>query len=273
MPGCSVLPLVTAARAAPEAPDTPFAAEEAQLRRLSTLPRDDPEHDALRTELILAFLPVAERLVGRYATSRPWSRDDIAQAASEAVVRAVDHWDPDRARGDVLGYLVPCVRGAILRWFRDQSWSLRVPRRVKDLSVAIRQAVGPLSQELGRAPRPSELARRLDVDVDEIVEALYAEDNHQAATLDAPAGDDDSSPGERIGDVDPRLGRVEDVETLRPLLAGLSERERRIVVLRFFCGRTQSQIGEEIGVSQMHVSRLLAGTLAKLRAGMLDERA
>ncbi|MBN9107405.1 MAG: sigma-70 family RNA polymerase sigma factor [Pseudonocardia sp.] len=251
--------------------DGPFAAEMAQLERLASIPPDDPEHAVLRAELIVAFLPIARRIAGRYAGSRPWSREDIGQAASEAVVRAVDNWSPDRARGDVLGYLVPCVRGAILRWYRDQSWSMRVPRRLKDVSVAIRQATGPLTQELGRAPRPSELARRLDVDVEEIVDALHAEDNHQAATLDAPTGVDDTPPGERIGDIDPRLGLVDDIETLRPLLARLSDRERRILVLRFFDGRTQSQIGAEIGVSQMHVSRLLSRTLDKLRAGMLDD--
>lgn len=251
--------------------DRPFAAEMAKLERLASMPADDPEHAVLRAELIVAFLPVAGRIAGRYAGSRPWSREDIGQAASEAVVRAVDHWDPDRARGDVLGYLVPCVRGAILRWYRDQSWSIRVPRRIKDVSVAVRQATGPLTQELGRAPKPSELARRLDVDVEEIVEALHAEDNHQAATLDAPTGVDDTPPGERIGDIDPRLGLVDDIETLRPLLARLSDRERRILVLRFFDGRTQSQIGAEIGVSQMHVSRLLSRTLEKLRAGMLED--
>ncbi|AEA24558.1 RNA polymerase, sigma 28 subunit, FliA/WhiG subfamily [Pseudonocardia dioxanivorans CB1190] len=252
-------------------PDGEFGDQLERLHRLARLPADDPARDALRDDLILTFLPVAERIAGRHASATPWSREDLRQAASEAVVRAVDRWDPERAQGDFLGYLVPCVRGEVLRWFRDQSWSVRVPRRLKELSVAIRSAHGPMAQRLGSAPRPSELARELGVDIEEVLEALHAEENHRAATLDAPAPGDERLPGEQLGEIDRQLELVEDAETLRPLIAALPERERRILLLRFYGGRTQSQIGEELGVSQMHVSRLLSRTLARLRAAMLDD--
>ncbi|SDG86373.1 sigma-70 family RNA polymerase sigma factor [Pseudonocardia oroxyli] len=241
------------------------------LQRMAALPEDDPEREALRTALILRFLPVAERIAARQAASTPWARDDLLQIGRTALVGAVDRWDPDRAHGDFLGYLVPCVRGEILRFFRDQSWTMRVPRRVKDLHVAIRKVTGPMSQELGRAPRPSELAERLDVDREEIVEALRAEDDHHPMALDAAAEDGQQSVSDRIPQVDGGYELIEDLRSLRPLLERLPAREYRILMLRYYGDRTQTQIAQEIGISQMHVSRLLSQTLARLRRGLLAE--
>jgi RNA polymerase sigma-B factor len=163
------------------------------------------------------------------------------------------------------------VRGEILRWFRDRTWAMRVPRRLKELGVTIRGVAGELTQELGRSPRPSDLARRLGVDVEEVVEALRAEAGHHTSTLDAGTGPDDQALSERLGVEDELLAGVENVEAVRPLLDRLPPRERRIVLLRFYGGRTQSQIAEEIGISQMHVSRLLARTLAAMREALLDD--
>ncbi|GAA1857769.1 SigB/SigF/SigG family RNA polymerase sigma factor [Pseudonocardia ailaonensis] len=248
-----------------------FADELPRLSRMASLPADDPERAQLRDELITRFLPVGARIAGRHA-GRGWgSREDLQQIAALAVVHAVDRWDPDRARGDFLGYLVPCVRGEVLRYFRDQSWSMRVPRRLKEFSVAVRRVTGPMTQELGRAPRPSELARRLGVDVEQILETLQAEENHHAATLDSRGPDDAPSEGERLGMPDDRLALVEDVHDLRPALARLPERERRIVLLRFYGDMSQSRIAEETGISQMHVSRLLSRTLARLRHDLSGE--
>jgi RNA polymerase sigma-B factor len=235
------------------------------LRRMAALPPGCPERRELRDALIVRFLPVAERIAARQSSSTPWAREDLRQVASEAVIGAVDRWDPDRARGDFLGYLVPCVRGEVLRFFRDQSWSMRVPRRLKDLTVAIRRTVPTLSQRLGRAPRPSELARELDVDVEEVLEALQAEDSHHTLALDAPGPDQETPTVDHLGVDDDRLELAEDLTSLRPLLARLPDRERRILLLRFYGDRTQTQIAEELGISQMHVSRLLAQTLARLR--------
>jgi RNA polymerase sigma-B factor len=250
-----------------------FAAEEPRLRRLAALPADDPLRPALRDQLIMTFLPVGEHIAARYSSVWPGAREDLRQVASVGVINAVDRWDPDRAGGDVLGFVVPSVRGEVLRYIRDRSWALRVPRRLKELTVAINRATGPLTHELGRAPRPTELARHLDVDVEEILEALHVETNHYAATLDAPGSSDARTLADRVGEADPHMQVIDDVVTLRPLLHRLPDRERRIIELRFFQDRTQTQIADEIGISQMHVSRLLARTLARLRSAMRDDDA
>ena len=251
-----------------------FAWAEPRLRRLSGLAADDPERAALRDELIMVFVPLGERIAARYAASWPGSREDLRQVAVLGVINAVDRWDPERACGDVLGFMVPSVRGEVLRYLRDRTWAVRVPRRLMELGVALHRASAQLTQELGRAPRPSELARHLDVDVEEVLEALHAEANQRAAPLDAPRPGDgvgERSLADRVGGPDRGVDAVADVVTLGPLVRGLPGRERRIIELRFFHDRTQSQIAQELGISQMHVSRLLARTLAGLRTAMLDD--
>ncbi|MGI5131443.1 sigma-70 family RNA polymerase sigma factor [Pseudonocardia sp. CA-107938] len=265
-------------RAAPDGADSPerpaseFAFVAPMLDRLAELPPDAPERAELRERVIVELLPVGERLARRYASANPWSREDLQQVASVGVIKAVDRWDPVRAGdSDVLAFLVPSVRGEILRWFRDRTWAMRVPRRLKELSVSIRAVTGELTQDLGRAPRPSDIARRLEVDVEEVLEALRAEAGHHTSTLDAPNGPDDQALADRLGAEDELLAGVDDVESVRPLLDQLPDRERRILLLRFYGGQTQSQIAEEIGISQMHVSRLLARTLATLRRELTDD--
>ena len=147
---------------------------------------------------------------------------------------------------------------------------MRVPRSLKDLSVAVGRISGPLSQELGRAPRPSELAARLGVDVDEVIDALGARANYHAEALDGVDPETGDPFVDRLGGLDGELEKLEDRDTLRLLLATLSEREQTIVILRFFGEMTQTQIAEEVGLSQMHVSRLLARSLQKLRVRACD---
>ncbi|GAY08032.1 sigma-70 family RNA polymerase sigma factor [Pseudonocardia sp. N23] len=237
------------------------------LRRYAGLPDDHPERDGIRSELVLAFLPVVEHLARRHGNGyRVASYDDLVQTGTVGLITAIDRWDPERAKGEFLGYLIPCVRGEILRYFRDRTWSMRVPRRLKDLGVSIAKATGPLTQKLGRAPRPSELAAHLDVDREEIIDALAATADRHSAPL-YPV-DDDGSGEERIGSVERAYERVEYELALRPLIDELPERERRILRLRFFEDQSQSRIAEQVGVSQMHVSRLLARTLATLREGL-----
>ncbi|SHK49853.1 RNA polymerase sigma-B factor [Pseudonocardia thermophila] len=260
-----------AANAPPTRPASEYAVLVPMLQRIAELPADSPERARLREQVIVELLPVGERLARRYASGNPWSREDLQQVASVGVIKAVDRWDADRADGsDVLAFLVPSVRGEILRWFRDRTWAMRVPRRLKELSVSIRGVTGDLTQELGRSPRPSDIARRLGVEVDEVLEALRAEAGHHTTTLDTPAGPDDAALSDRIGEDDALIGAVEDVESVRPLLDALPERERRILLLRFYGGWTQSQIAAELGISQMHVSRLLSRTLTGMRRALVE---
>ncbi|GAA4693141.1 RNA polymerase sigma factor SigF [Pseudonocardia yuanmonensis] len=242
------------------------------LERYASLPPEHPDRPRLREELALGFLPVVRHVAARHARGYPGGLDDLVQVGALGLLSALDRWDPELARGEFLGYLVPCVRGEILRYFRDRTWTMRVPRRLKDLTVAIRQVTGPLSQQLGRAPRPSELAAHLDVPVEEVIEALDAESNQYTGSLDAVLGEDDGDNPitNRLGELDAALDLVEYRHALRPLLDRLPERERTILLLRFFGELTQTQIAERIGISQMHVSRLLSRTLRRLRSELLD---
>jgi RNA polymerase sigma-B factor len=241
-----------------------------KLREFAALPAADPLRPVLREELILAFLPVVEHLARRHAHHVVTSVEELTQVGTIALITAIDRWDPVLARGEFLGYLIPCVRGEMLRWFRDRTWSMRMPRRLKELSGAIGRASSLLSQKLGRAPRPSELAAHLGVAVNEVIEALDAQANHQAGALDAVDPQTGIPLLDRIGALDAELALVEYRHALRPLLEALPERERLIVMLRFFGENTQTQIAQQIGISQMHVSRLLARTLKHLRAQLVD---
>jgi RNA polymerase sigma-B factor len=158
--------------------------------------------------------------------------------------------------------------GEVRRHFRDNSWSVKVPRRLKELHLRLGAATADLSQRLGRAPTPSELARELEMSREEVVEGLVAGSSYNTLSIDSGGSSDEDdvrSISDTLGDIDARMDRIEDREALRPLLNGLPERERTVLVLRFFESMTQTQIAERVGISQMHVSRLLAKSLAKLR--------
>lgn len=241
-----------------------------RLRRYASLPPAHPQRPELREQLILAFLPVVEHLARRHGSERV-ARDDLVQIGTIGLINAIDRWDPERAEGDFLGYLVPCVRGEMLRYFRDHTWSTRVPRRLKDLTLAINRATGPLSQQLGRAPRASELARHLDIDRDEVLAALEARSGYLPSSLDAASSETGTPLAERIGELDKELDHVEYRHALRALLSQLPERERTIIMLRFFGEMTQTQIAQLLGVSQMQISRLLSRTLEWLRTSLLDD--
>jgi RNA polymerase sigma-B factor len=241
-----------------------------KLQEFAALPAADPRRSALRDELVLAFMPVVHHLARRHGGDQAASLEDLVQAGSIALITAIDRWDPELARGEFLGYLIPCVRGEMLRWYRDRTWSVRVPRRLKEIGSAVGRVTGPMAQELGRAPRPSELAARLGEDVGDVVEALDVRAHRHAGPLDSVEPDTGIPLVERLGELDRELDKVEYREVLRPLVAALPERERTIVLLRFFGEMTQTQIAEQVGISQMHVSRLLARSLGKLRRGMSD---
>lgn len=239
------------------------------LQRYAALAPDDPGREPLRDELVTGFLPVAQHIARRFA-NRGEPLDDLVQVATVGLINAIDRFSPERG-SDFLSFAVPTISGEVRRHFRDLGWSMRVPRRLKDLHVSINGVVSELSQQLGRAPKPSEIAERLDVPVADVLEGLEASEAYRSSSLDEMLSSEKGSAtvGELVGAADAELDRVDSRQALRPVLAELPPRERAIVVLRFFGNMTQTQIAEEVGISQMHVSRLLAQTLTRLR-GRLD---
>jgi len=239
------------------------------LGELAGLAADDPRRSALRDKLVAGYLPVVQHIARRFS-GRGEPVDDIEQAGTLGLIGAVDRFDPDRGI-DFLSFAIPTITGEIRRHFRDHTWSTRVPRRLKDLQSQMTAAVGPLSQELGRAPRPSEIARRLGIPVEEVLEGLEAQQAYRSSSLDELTSSVDTPLTDRLGVADAELDQVEYRETLAPLLDELTGRDRTIVVLRFFGNQTQTQIAEAVGISQMHVSRLLTQILAGLRARMTED--
>jgi len=259
---------VTAAVSAVAAESDEYACLAPLHRRYALLAPDDPERKCLRGQLISGYLPVAENIARRFA-GRGEPLNDLIQVATVGLINAVDRFEP--ARGShFLSFAVPTIIGEVRRYFRDHGWSMRVPRQLKDLHVAIRATMAELSQQLGRAPRPSELADRLGVPTSKVVDALQAGQAYRSSSLDEllSSGDTAGTPDSFIGRLDADLSSIEDREALRPLLAELAPRERTILALRFFHQLTQTQIAEQVGVSQMHVSRLLRQTLTFLHERM-----
>jgi RNA polymerase sigma-B factor len=251
----------------PTARDEQRAATMKVLRYMSTLAPDDPERIRLRDEVVEDHMPYARHLAHRYARSGV-SEDDFRQVAYLGLVKAVDNFDPGYGTG-FLGYATPMIVGEIKRHFRDTTWSVHVPRRMQELSGSLRKAVETMTSELGREPTVPELAERLEATEEEIIQAIEASEAYTTASLDHPVGDDsDGAPlGELLGDRDPAFDLMIDRQVLKGLVAKLGERDKRILLMRYFRGMTQSEIGEELGVSQMQVSRLLTRILGELRTG------
>jgi RNA polymerase sigma-B factor len=233
-------------------------------RRYAQLAADDPQRPLLRDQLICGYLPVAEHLARRFA-GRGEPLEDLIQVATVGLINAVDRFEPDRG-AHFFSFAIPTITGEIRRYFRDHGWSTRLPRRLKDLHVAIRSTQTQLSQQLGRAPRPSEIAQQLGLPASEVIEGLQAGETYRSSSLDELVGEQGSATmGDVLGDLDNELAIIEDREALRPLLAKLPPRERTILMLRFFRELTQTQIAEQVGISQMHVSRVLSQTLTFLQ--------
>lgn len=237
-------------------------------RQYARLTADDPARDRLREQLINGYRPMAEHIARRYA-GRGEPLDDLVQVATVGLINAVDRFEPDRGF-EFAAFAVPTITGEVRRYFRDLGWSMMVPRRLKDLHLAIKGTLAELSQQLARAPRPSEIAARLGVPTADVIEGLRAGDAYRSSSLDEMLSSEQGSVtlGDLIGGLDADLARIEDREALRPLLADLEPRERAILIMRFFRHMTQTQIAEQIGLSQMHVSRLLRETLTHLRERM-----
>jgi RNA polymerase sigma-B factor len=219
----------------------------------------------LRDELIEAHLGLAEYLARRF-TNRGEPLDDLVQVASLGLVKAVERFDP--ARGlEFTTFATPTIVGELKRHFRDKGWAVRVPRRVQELHLRVTGVVDDLQLELGRSPTVAEIAVRAGTSEDEVIEAVDAGSAYRSTSLDAGRSDDEESPGllGQLGDVDPELVRAENRSGLNPLISQLPSREQLMLYLRFYEGKTQSEIAQRLGISQMHVSRLLARSLDRLR--------
>jgi RNA polymerase sigma-B factor len=219
---------------------------------------------AAREELVERFLPLARDLALRYTyTDEPF--DDLLQVASLGLIKAIDRFEPDRGT-KFTSYAAPTILGELKRHFRDKGWSLRVPRDLQERALALTRATEVLSKELGRSPKVREVAEHLGCSVEQVLEAQEAAASYEAASLDAPAGRDDGESWalvDRLGGEDSAYELVEDRESIARIWKELPEVERSVLELRFMHDLNQREIGERVGYSQMHVSRLLRRALTR----------
>lgn len=226
---------------------------------------DETERERLHEEVVLLNVEVAESIVMRYR-NRGVPVEDLVQVACLGLVKAVHGFDAAKS-DNFLSYAVPTILGEVKRFFRDNAWVVRPPRRIQELQAEISAASARLMHETGRPPTPRDIADDLGLDVDVVSEALTADGCFSPSSLDRPSGDDETATlSDVLGERDPGFDRAEAVVALRPLCQQLSERDRRILYLRFFHEWTQARIAEEFGVTQMQVSRLLTRILKQLRS-------
>lgn len=268
----------------PEVPDPPEAAEPTDARRagIEETRRRSAElfvefldegasqasRDAARDALVRLHLPLVEHCARRFR-NRGEPFEDLVQVGTIGLIKSVDRFDTERGV-EFSTYATPTIIGEIKRYFRDKGWAIRVPRRLQELRMQIGTATAELTQDLGRSPTASELAAHIGCTVEEIVEGIESSNAYSTLSLDATDDSDDGAASmlDALGEVDSGMEHVEIRESIKPLLDQLDAREKKILLLRFFKNMTQSQIAEEIGVSQMHVSRLLNRTLEQLRSSL-----
>ena len=220
---------------------------------------------AAREALVERFLPLARQLARRYQRGGE-PLDDLVQVASLGLLKAIDRFEPDRETA-FSSFAVPTILGELKRHFRDRGWSVRVPRDLQEMSVRVDRVAEELARELGRAPTPDEIGKNIGATTEQVLEAREAAGAYRAVSLDRPRDDEEEGDGmaETMGVEDPGFGHAEDVATVERLMASLSEREREVLRLRFEEDLTQSEIGARVGVSQMHVSRLIRQAIGRLR--------
>lgn len=270
MTATTVTAATSTTRMSPPDPATVSDSASDLLNAMVALPPEHPSRPRLRERAIEAWLPLAQHLANRYS-GRGEPTDDLAQTAAIGLIKAIDKFDPSRGV-DFAGYAIPTIIGELKRHFRDRTWDIRVPRRLQELRLGISEANSTLLQSLGRSPTVADIAAHLNLTEEEVLEGLEGARAYNAVSLSTPAGDSERATelGDMLGAEDGEYELAELRVALGPALATLDAREQRILTLRFYGNLTQSQIAEQIGVSQMHVSRLLARALAKLR-GQLDE--
>jgi RNA polymerase sigma-B factor len=261
-------PMVPRRRTAAQTADRERA--KLMFAELATLTAGEPQRAAIRDRLVEMHMPLVQHLARRFR-NRGEPLDDLEQVATIGLIKSVDRFDPERGV-EFSTYATPTIVGEIKRHFRDKGWAVRVPRRLQELRLSLTSATAELSQRNGRSPTVAELAVQLKITEEEVLEGLESANAYSTLSLDVPDTDDESpAVADTLGSEDEALEGVEYRESLKPLLEQLPSREKKILMLRFFRNMTQSQIAEEVGISQMHVSRLLARTLAQLREKLLVE--
>lgn len=249
----------------------PQREEAAQLlAELSVLPKDSPRRQPIRDQVAEMHLPLVRYLARRF-TGRNVPFEDIVQVGAIGLLKAIDRFDHERGL-EFSTYAAPTILGEIRRYFRDTGWLLHVPRRAQELQATLAQARSELTQQLQRAPTVRELAERVGVDTMQVVEAIDVARGYAGVPLEALTDDGEESRKDRLAQTDTDLDRVELREELRPALEELSERDREILVLRFVAGKTQTEIAEIVGVSQMQISRLISRSLDQLRERLTRQR-
>lgn len=243
----------------------------ALLHQLHRYPKGHPHHSRIRDEVVRLNMPLVTGLARRFQ-NRGEPLEDLEQVAAVGLLHAIDRFDVRRGVA-FSTFATPTVAGEIKRYFRDHGWMVRVPRTLQEMRLTLTATTPVIAQELGRAPTTAELAERLGVTEAEVTEGLAAGNAYSALSLDLPSGEEGDEPSlaDGLGEEETAYDFIEDCVSLKPLLEELPERERKILHLRFFEEMTQTEIAEQVGISQMHVSRLLSRTLTQLRHGLSEE--
>ncbi|PNE37245.1 RNA polymerase subunit sigma [Streptomyces noursei] len=272
--GTGGLPYI--AEASKVAPKDAKALSRPFFERLAVLEEGTHAYQYVRNTLVEMNLSLVRYAAARFRNrgGDPSEMEDIVQVGTIGLIKAIDRFDLSR-EVEFTTFAVPYIVGEIKRFFRDATWAVHVPRRLQELRIDIAQAKERLFARLDRDPTVAELAEHLGLGEDEVIDGLIAGNGYTAGSLDQPCdpAEDESarSLADALGDEDPRLQLAEDLHALTPLVRKLDRRDRRILTLRFVHEKTQSEIGEELGVSQMHVSRLLARILGRLRTGLIGQ--
>ncbi|MEU5320317.1 RNA polymerase sigma factor SigF [Streptomyces sp. NPDC021056] len=244
------------------------------FQQLAVLEEGTPEYQYARNTLIEMNMSLVRFAAGRFRSRGPEEMEDIVQVGMIGLIKAIDRFELSR-EVEFTSFAIPYIVGEIKRFFRDTTWAVHVPRRLQEARVQLARATEELRSRLGRTPTVKELSELMSLPEDEVREARLAANGYNSASLDATisgSADGEAVLQDFIGAQDTDLELVEDFHALAPLIAELDERDRQIIHMRFVEECTQAQIGERLGVSQMHVSRLLSRTLARLREGMLTTR-
>ena len=244
------------------------SADREMFEQLAALEAGTSEHEQIRAALIERHLPLVTFMARKFA-DRGEPLDDLIQVGTIGLIKAIDRFEISKGF-EFSTFATPTIVGEIKRHFRDKTWAVRVPRRLQELGASVTKATTELTQKFDRSPTPKEIAKHLGITVDDVAEALESNAAYSTVSLDVTS-DTSTSIGETFGSLDEALEGVEYRESLRPLLAQLEDREKRILQMRFFDNLSQSQIATELGISQMHVSRILNKVLNHLREGLINE--